>query len=113
MITSKNQPWISVALDAMDIAFDNEHHYPNRSISTQLKNQAIGLLEKSINELGANEAWPFIKLAELIDDPEYKMSLYVRSMEYDKHIAIYEYVYEKICNDYPEIISKYKQYNGN
>lgn len=99
--------WVTLALEAMNIAFDENHHSPKPWLSVEDREKSINLLKKSI-QLDANEAWPFIKLAELIDNPLEKMSLYIRSLDFEDNIYAYRYIYKQIIKDHPELINNYK-----
>lgn len=70
--------WIQLGLRAMKLGFDqNEQVDPTKS-QEEIK-QCIELFYKSI-ELGATDAWPFIKLADLISDDQEKIRLYKESL---------------------------------
>lgn len=70
--------WIQLGLRAMKLGFDqNEQVDPTKS-EEEIK-QSIELFYKAI-ELGATDAWPFIKLADLISDDQEKIRLYKESL---------------------------------
>lgn len=72
--------WKDLALKAISLSFDkNEVLDPNK---VENYSESRKLLELSTKE--SDEAWPFLKYAELLDDYKSKIDLYGRSFEIKK-----------------------------
>lgn len=99
--------WLKSALEAMSIAFDNDSGLIKPLLTEDTKQRAISLFRHSIDNLEADEAWPFIKMADLLDDPNDKMRLYIRSLKFEYSIYAIKFILSKILQDHPDIIDKY------
>jgi hypothetical protein len=97
--------WENLALLANNIAFDADGTKKNIDIDTTKK--AIGLFYKSINK-GANKYWPYVKLADLIEDFKEKTQLHIEAFKIEPNEFSLRYLSDKIFKDSPELISALK-----
>lgn len=78
--SSHSLDWVNLALEAIKLSFDENHNLdPNKE--KNYKN-SISLFEQSFKS--ANQAWPFLKCADLYSDLEERTNLYLRSFEIEK-----------------------------
>lgn len=73
--------WTKLALRAIKIGFDKDEQVDKTKTKEQLE-QAINLLKESI-KLEPEEAWPYIKLADLLSDKQEKIKIYKESIKVD------------------------------
>jgi len=104
--SNKAPKWLNKALEAMEIAFD-ENGLVKKNITGSDKKRAITFLKEVISVYKADEYWPYVKLADLIDDNDKKASLYYQSLKYSPNVYAYKFLYEKILKDNPNILDKY------
>lgn len=71
--------WTKLAVRAIKIGFDKDEQVDTTKTSEQLE-QARDLLRESI-ALEPEEAWPYIKLADLLTDKEEKIKIYKESIK--------------------------------
>lgn len=98
--------WEKTALKAMDLSFEKDGTI-KKNLPPENKIKSIELLYKAINEMNADLAWPFIKLADLIDDNQRKTALYVRSLAVEETIYSIKYLFKQILKDKPNILDEY------
>lgn len=102
----KKKEWELVALEAIKLAFDSNGTVL-QNLSPTDRSKAIELFYKAIDVLKADLYWPFIKLADLIDDDKQKYRLYARSLLVEDNIYAIKYLFKRIIHDHPEIINEY------
>jgi len=71
--------WTSLAVRAIKIGFDKDEQVDTTKSEGQLE-QARNLLAESI-KLQPEEAWPYIKLADLVTDKQEKIKIYKESIK--------------------------------
>lgn len=98
--------WEKLSLKAIEIAFDSSGAV-KKNISEQDKKNSIDLLNRAINEHNASAAWPYIKLADLIDDEKEKTKIYIKSFFIEENEYALRYLFKKIIRDYPKILYDY------
>lgn len=103
---SKKKEWELVALEAMGIAFDH-NGVVSKSLKSKDKTIAISLLYKAINNLNADLCWPFIKLADLIDDEKEKIKLHIRAYTVEDNIYSIKFLFKQLLKDHPAILNQY------
>jgi hypothetical protein len=96
--------WQKIALEAFNIAFDNNENKKN--INNDLLNTAIELFYNSIAH-GADKYWPYIKLADLIEDKKEKTKLYIQAFRVEPNQYSAQYLFDQILKDNPFILDKY------
>lgn len=104
MTSANTAVWRSIALEAFDLVFDTNGN--KKSINEDSLHSAIDLFYKSIS-YGANEYWPYIKLADLVTDPSEKIKLYIRAYRVEPNPYSVEYIFRKILEDDPKILDRY------
>ena len=102
----KKKEWELVALEAIKLAFDNDGNVL-KNLSPTEKAKAIELFYRAIDVLKADLCWPFIKLADLLEDDKEKCKLYARSLMVEDNIYAMKYLFKKINQDHPEILHEY------
>jgi len=101
---SNTKTWQKIAIEAFDIAFDSDGN--KKAINNDLLNSSIELFYSSIAH-GADEYWPYIKLADILTDPAEKTKLYIRALRVEKNTYSISYLFDKILLDNPNILDKY------
>lgn len=98
--------WLGPALEAMNIAFETDGSI-KKNLSSADKKQAIALFKQVIYKHGADEAWPYIKLADLVEEDSIKFNLYYQSIKYEDTIYAYRFLYQTLVRDNTKLIAKY------
>jgi hypothetical protein len=102
----KKKEWELVALEAIKLAFNNNGDVRN-DLDIETKNKAIELFYKAIDTLNPDLCWPFIKLADLVEDKKEKIKLNIRAYKAEENIYAMKFLFKQIVEDYPEILDKY------
>lgn len=97
--------WKTFALEAFDLAFSASGN-KKENLSNETLTEAIGLFYKSILS-GADEYWPYIKLADLVEDKKEKTKLYIRAFRVEPNQYSVQYLFDQILKDNPFILDKY------
>jgi len=101
----KLKPWEIIALQGMELAFDSKGSVL-KDLSNDNKQKAIELLYRSI-ELKADLCWPYIKLADLIDNHKEKIKLYFKAYLIEDNIFSIKFLFKQILQDHPHILDNY------
>lgn len=103
---NKLKAWEKIALRGISIAFNSDGEVRS-DLSDENRQEAIEILKQSI-ELGPDLCWPYIKLADLVqDNDKYKYSLYVESLQKEDNIYAIKFLFKKIIADNPQILDNY------
>lgn len=98
--------WKTFALEAYTIAFTESGH--RKEISQNDLDSAIHLFYQSILA-GADEYWPYIKLADLVTKEQEKLKLYVQAWKIQNNIYSADKLFHQILRDHPTILDSYEQ----
>jgi hypothetical protein len=97
--------WKTFALEAFDLAFSASGN-KKENLSNETLTEAIGLFYKSILS-GADEYWPYIKLADLVSSEQEKLKLYAQAWKVQPNIYSAEKLFNQILLDNPNILDRY------
>jgi hypothetical protein len=97
--------WTMLAFKGLNLAFNNEQQIDTSKSQVQIK-EAKKYLYKSL-ENKPSEAWPYLKLADLVEDPKEKIKLYIQAFRVEPNIYSAQYLFNKILEDNPNILDKY------
>jgi len=89
--SSIKQDWRSVALKAVSAVFDGDGKL-DKTKTTHVK-FAKKMLYKSL-DMNPDEAWPFIKLGDLVEDPKERCRLYKKSIDIEPTVTAKALLYD-------------------
>jgi hypothetical protein len=98
------QNWHDLASAAFNLAYTPDGIKKN--INSDTLNSVIDLFYKSISA-GADEYWPYLKLADLVEDDKEKTKLYIQAFRIEPNPYSAQYLLNKILKDNPDILDKY------
>lgn len=96
--------WEIEALVGINLAFDSNGSV-KKDLSAEDKNKAIGILYGVTDNMQPDLAWPFIKLADLIDDSKEKIKLYARAYIVEENIYSMKTLFKHIVSINPKILT--------
>jgi hypothetical protein len=97
--------WDTIAIQAFNIVFEPDGKVKT-GISNDTKDEAIELFYKSI-AMGADKAWPYIKLADIVSEPKEKTRLHIRAWRLQNNRYSAEYLLNLIIKENPSILDHY------
>lgn len=97
--------WTLLALKALNLAFNNDEQIDTSKSQSEIEEAKKYLYSSLV--YSPNEAWPFIKLAELVDDPKEKTRLHTQAFIVEPNHYSARYLMDKILEDNPNILDKY------
>jgi hypothetical protein len=104
MDNDEENEWRMLALQAVEIAFTE--FGDKKNISQNDLSSAISLFYQSILA-GANQYWPYIKLADLVVNEQEKLKLYAQAWKIEQNIYSAEKLFNQILIDHPNILDTY------
>jgi hypothetical protein len=96
--------WRHLALEAFNLVYTEDGD--KKDVNSDILNNAIDLFYKSISS-GAEEYWPYIKLADLIEDTKEKTKLYIQAFRTEPNSYSEQYLFNRILKDNPDILDQY------
>lgn len=99
--------WSKLAIRAIKIGFDKDEQVNKNKTNEQLE-QARNLLRESI-AMQPEEAWPYIKLADLLDDKDEKIKIYKESLKIEETDFVKARLYDLLIGD-EEYLSQLENY---
>lgn len=97
--------WIAPALKAINLVFDNNGQVDRTKPDTEIE-KAKKYFYKSL-ENSPTEAWPYIKLADLVTDTNEKTKLHIKALKIEENKYSIYYLFNQIIKDNPNILDKY------
>jgi hypothetical protein len=99
--------WTKIALEGIEIAFDKDG-LVKKNLTQKDKNKAKQLIQKSIELYDVDEAWPYIKLADLLDNDLEKFKLYLKSLEFEETIYALRFILNFLTKNNKDILNPKK-----
>jgi inosine/xanthosine triphosphate pyrophosphatase family protein len=97
--------WTMLALKGLNLAFNNDGQIDTSKSQIEIE-EAKKYLYNSLN-YNPTEAWPYIKLADLVEDHKEKTKLYIQAFRIEPNPYSARYLIDKILKDNPDILDKY------
>jgi hypothetical protein len=94
-----------LALKGLNLAFNNDGQIDTSKSQIEIE-EAKKYLYHSLN-YNPTEAWPYIKLADLVEDHKEKIKLYIQAFRTEPNQHSTKYLFDQILKDNPSILDRY------